>query len=169
MEGDVTLPVQSINEFGRFINEYGFLIIFGAVILIALGTGIFMFLRSWNKRESARIASESDKAKIELDLLTKERLANIEQNKQMYELVTKVQSEQVVQMENISKVIVTLKDEVVNSASIVRQTLENTETLETDVCGILKKVDRISKELEELAQKIDQIRDLLRSTETVTK
>lgn len=165
MEGDVTLPVQNINDFGRFINEYGFLIVFGAVILIALGTGIFMFLRSWNKRESARIASESDKAKIELDLLTKERLANIEQNKQMYELVTKVQSEQVVQMENISKVIITLKDEVVNSASIVRQTLENTETLETDVCGILKKVDRISKELEELAQKIDQIRDLLRSTE----
>lgn len=169
MEGDVTLPVQNISEFGKFINEYGFLIIFGAVILIALGTGIFMFLRSWNKRESARIASESDKAKIELDLLTKERLANIEQNKQMYELVTKVQSEQVVQMENISKVIVTLKDEVVNSASIAKQTLENTETLETDVCGILKKVDRISKELEELAQKIDQIRDLLRSTETETR
>lgn len=170
MEGDVMMQVQEVSEFSKFINDYGFLIVFGAVMLLAVGTAIFMFLRSWNKREGARIASEAEKTKVELELLTKERMSHIEQNKKTYELVTTVQTEQVNQMRAISEIINNLKNEVMNNGLVARETLANTDKMSNDVSGILIRMETISKEIEEVTEKVEschqletQIYDILNS------
>lgn len=160
MEGDAIISAQEVGNFGKFINEYGFLIIFGALMLLAVGTAIFMFLRSWNKRESAKIASDAEKAKVELELLTKERMSHIEQNKKTYELVTTVQTEQVNQMRAISEVINNLKNEVMNNSTVARETLANTDRMSNDVSGILIRMETISKEIEEVTEKVESCHQL---------
>lgn len=149
------MPVEKVSEFGKFINEYGFLIIFGAIMLLAIGTAIFMFLRSWNKRESAKIGADTEKARVELELVQKERLANIEHNKQMYKLVTEVQSEQVSQMRNISDVITTLKDEVAKNVATSNATYENTQQMTNDMSGIVVRMDTISKDIQSVTEKVE--------------
>lgn len=85
------VSTSTISEFAEFTNKYGFMVIFSVVVLAIL---IILFIN----HEKISIK----KQEAELDSINKERSANLEQNKKMFDLVTNVQTEQIVQLREMT-------------------------------------------------------------------
>ena len=90
-ESQPNKETSTVKSFASLVNEYGFMIIFSVVVLILL----IIFFVKHEKRSG-------QKQEQELKLITKEREAAIAQNQQMFELVTKTQTEQVTQLREMT-------------------------------------------------------------------
>ena len=82
---------NTVDKFAILVNRYGFMVIFCIVVLLLLIAFFASFERHYGRKQDS-----------EMDLLSKERNATIDQNKQMFDLVTKVQTEQVVQLREMT-------------------------------------------------------------------
>jgi hypothetical protein len=139
-----TTPVDNVVTLGEAINTYGFLIIFAAVMLIV----ILGFFITYTKRIEK-------KDKVELDILDKERTASINQNQEMFNLVTNVQTEQIGQLREMTTVLKSLSDttrEVAGVSSDVKDikvssanTEKNSEIILNTLADILEYVRRTEK------------------------
>ena len=94
--GDRNENIETVEKLGEFINKYGFMIAFSAVVLVLAIIFILNYIHSTRK-----------KTETETAIFNKEREASIEQNKKMFDLVTKVQTEQIVQLQQMTE---SLKD-----------------------------------------------------------
>ena len=84
--------LESAEKFGEYINRYGFMIIFSAVILVIMIIVAIFYIKKYAER-----------SKAEMEMANRERTASIEQNSKMFDLVTKVQTEQVVQLQAMTE------------------------------------------------------------------
>ena len=82
---------NTVDKFAILVNRYGFMVIFCIVVLLLLIAFFVSFERHYGRKQDS-----------EMNLLSKERNATIDQNKQMFDLVTKVQTEQVVQLREMT-------------------------------------------------------------------
>lgn len=90
-ESSAPADTDTIDAIGSMINKYGFMVVFSVIVLIL----VIVYFVNRDKRNGKKEDSE-------LQILTKERESAIEQNKQMFDLVTKVQTEQVVQLQQMT-------------------------------------------------------------------
>lgn len=89
---DMAENIEAAGQLGEFINRYGFMIVFSAVVLVILiGVSIMTIARIMRKSEA------------ETSIINEERKASIEQNRDMFNLVTKVQTEQVLQLQQMTE------------------------------------------------------------------
>lgn len=82
---------DTVNIWAEFVNRYGFMTIFCVVVILVL----IAFFINFSKQSSKKQESE-------LEFLNKERNASLEQNQQMFDLVTKVQTEQIIQLQEMT-------------------------------------------------------------------
>lgn len=133
--------VETIEAIGSMINKYGFMIVFSVIVLILV---VFYFVNH-DKRTGKKQDSE-------LQILTKERESAIEQNKQMFDLVTKVQTEQVVQLQQMTDSLKDMNRSVQNNEIKMNEATDHFEELRVSVrtCDKNSKVilDTISEILE---------------------
>lgn len=85
---------NDVETLAELVNRYGFMAIFSVIMLSLIAICIISFSKRNNRKQDS-----------ELKILCEEREASIEQNKQMFELVTKVQTEQVVQLQQMTSLL----------------------------------------------------------------
>lgn len=86
-----SISPEKIDAWAEFVNRYGFMTIFCIIVILILITFFINFSKQSSKKQES-----------ELNFLNKERNASLEQNQQMFDLVTKVQTEQVVQLKEMT-------------------------------------------------------------------
>lgn len=132
---------ETIDAIGSMINKYGFMVVFSVIVLILV---VFYFVNH-DKRNGKKQDSE-------LQILTKERESAIEQNKQMFDLVTKVQTEQVVQLQQMTDSLKDMNRSVQNNELKMDEATDHFEEMRVSVrtCDENSKVilDTISEILE---------------------
>lgn len=158
---------DSVLEFAEIVNQYGFMLVFS---IIVLGLAVYFFFR--------REKQESKKSNSEMDILYQERYASIEQNKQMFDLVTNVQTEQVSQLQNMTKVLqdislrVETSSEKINTTdanmqnvekNILETSLQNDSIIST-VAEILDYVKASSKCAIEILEKVTKLEEMIKES-----
>lgn len=113
---------ETIDAIGSMINKYGFMVVFSVFVLILV---VFYFVNH-DKRTGKKQDSE-------LQILTKERESAIEQNKQMFDLVTKVQTEQVVQLQQMTDSLKDMNRSVQNSEIRMSEASDHFEEMRLSV------------------------------------
>ena len=101
--------VDSIQDLSEWINRYGFMVIFSSVALILVICAFFMYMKRASKKD--------DK---DNEILIKERMASIEQGKQMFDLVTNVQTEQVTQLQQMTAALQEMNKSIIDTDTKVR-------------------------------------------------
>ena len=113
---------ETIDAIGSMINKYGFMVVFSVIVLILV---VFYFVNH-DKRNGKKQDSE-------LQILTKERESAIEQNKQMFDLVTKVQTEQVVQLQQMTDSLKDMNRSVQNNEKKMTEAYDHFEEMRVSV------------------------------------
>lgn len=133
------LNVEQYQAMGEMVNQYGFLIVFGVVMLLIVALVMYTLIHKWSKNIEARSNSEAERAKVELSLMEKQQLAQMDQQNKLFDMVTSVQTDQIAQMHEISDVIRIMKDELLNNTRYVMETNVHFNTLNTSVADIVSR------------------------------
>lgn len=149
------MDTNSITTFAELMEQYGFLIVFGAVMLAAIVVAITLVMNVVNKRESLRLKEQEEKYRLDNELEQKERLDALDRNKQMFQLVTEVQTEQVSQMKGICTVIERVKEELLENNSVVKLSNELSSKATRSVTDLIQKFDSLKTELTSMSAKVD--------------
>lgn len=163
--------VETVSDFAKLANEYGFMLLFSVIILML----IVVFFVKYEKQESK-------KSNNDMDILYQERHASIEQNKQMFNLVTNVQTEQVSQLQNMTKVLQDISSRVETSSEKISNTDNNmirveksvleantqNESIINTVAEILEFVKASSKCDKEILEKVTKLEELMKESTTDT-
>ena len=132
---------ETIEAIGAIVNKYGFMVVFSVIVLVL----VTFFFITHDKRSGKKQDSE-------LQILIKERESAIEQNQQMFNLVTKVQTEQVVQLQQMTDSLKDMNKSIQNSEFKVNEATDHFEELKSSVktCDENSKIilDTISEILE---------------------
>lgn len=136
---DVEPNTQTIGDFAEFTNRYGFMIVFSVVVLIVL---VILFI---NHEKIAMKKQESD-----LESIAKERNANLEQNKKMFDLVTTVQTEQIIQLKEMTASLKDMNKALEQSTSHINMTNRSLEEINTSLKGHEVQASEIVKSLGEI-------------------
>ena len=158
---------DSVLEFAEIVNQYGFMLVFS---IIVLGLAVYFFFRHEKQ--------ESKKSNSEMDILYQERHASIEQNKQMFDLVTNVQTEQVSQLQNMTKVLQDISSRVETSSEKINTTDANMQNVEKNiletslqndsiistVAEILDYVKASSKCAIEILEKVTKLEEMIKES-----
>lgn len=130
---------DAIGEFAEFANRYGFMILFSVVVLVVL---IVLFIN----HEKISIK----KQEAELDSINKERSANLEQNKKMFDLVTNVQTEQIVQLREMTISLHDLNKSIEQNTSQIDLTKQSLDDIHTSLKGHEAQAGEILKTLNDI-------------------
>lgn len=140
MEGaNVSDTVSGIGEMARFINDYGFMIIFCALILILI---LFFF---WNYTNQLNKKSDSER-----EILSKEREASLEQSQKMFDLVTTVQTEQVSQLQMMTDSLKSLNTTLTLNGANIDKIQSNLFKIEDDMISLRRENSSISDILDDI-------------------
>ena len=146
LSGDVESTIDNASKLAKFVNDYGFMIVFSVIALIVA----VMFFLHYEKQASKKNNNDTE-------ILYKERQASIEQNKQMFDLVTTVQTEQVSQLQHMTTVLQDI-------SSCVRSTSECTKTQNEYIDKIEKDMVALSIRNDSIADVVDEILDYAKET-----
>lgn len=113
---------ETIDAIGSMVNKYGFMVVFSVIVLILV---VFFFV-THDKRNGKKQDSE-------LQILVKERESAIEQNQQMFNLVTKVQTEQVVQLQQMTDSLKDMNRSVQSNEIKITEATDHFEELKLSV------------------------------------
>lgn len=159
---ETDMGINQIGTIAEFINRFGFMIVFAAVMLLVL---IFVL---YNAQKNAMRKSE-----VELELMKRERTSSIEHNAKMFDLVTEVQTKQIVQLDsmtvalqNISFTISENKtglEEVTNKLNDLQEKISAQDDKQEVIIDMLQQlIDFASKNEKfeaEISEKINHIDD----------
>lgn len=171
--------INAVNSLGEAVNTYGFLIIFGVLMLGVVVIVIKTMLKTWDADRKA----EAEKSKVELSLMEKEQLAQIDQQKQLFDLVTSVQSSQIAQMHEISEVIRIMKDELQNNTMTSIETNVHMNTLNASVTIMMEKyqyvldyinkledeINNTDKKTDEIIASLDEVKSVLNELQSMVR
>ena len=143
---NVNNTIASASKLAKFVNDYGFMIVFS---VIALVVAVSFFLH-YEKQTSKKNTNDTE-------ILYKERQASIEQNKQMFNLVTTVQTEQVSQLQHMTTVLQDI-------SACVRSTSECTKNQNEYIDKIEKDMVALSMRNDSIADVVDEILDYAKET-----
>lgn len=143
--------VKAIGSLGEFINHYGFMVIFCALVLVLM----LVFFLTYSKNMTKKSDSE-------LHILQKEREAAINQNNQMFNLVTEVQTNQVAQLQEMTS---TLRD--------INKSIDSTQThiqlSELDLRKIEEDIDHMDDNYENIEKTLMEILNFAKQTDQCNK
>lgn len=142
---------ETIESFGEFINRYGFMVLFSTIVLIIL-TILFI-----NHEKVSMKKQES-----ELEALNKERNANLEQNSKMFDLVTRVQTEQVVQLQQMTTSLRDIHRNIKDTEIRIIQTTENFEKIKLSL-------DNHDEHAIQIIDTLGEILEYVKNTEAYNK
>ena len=149
MEGvnsaNLTEGVQAIGSVGDFINRYGFMVMFCALVLVLM----FLFFVMYSK-------NLSKKSDTELDILQKEREAAINQNNQMFNLVTEVQTNQIAQLQEMTSLLKDINKTVDSTHTHIEINETDIKKIEEDIIHIDDNYDNIERTLSEILTFVKQ-------------
>lgn len=139
MEAPTHVNMESIGTLAEFMNRYGFLIIFAASILLLLITAMGIYLHIITKKTTT-----------ELELAAKEKQATLDQNAAMFNLVTDVQTKQITQLEQISKLLSDISPIVSNTDLTIHSNAKDLEIIRSDINSIGNDNSKIQSLLNEI-------------------
>lgn len=139
MEATANVNVESIGTLAEFMNRYGFLIIFAASILLLLIAAMGIYLHIITKKTTT-----------ELELAAKEKQATLDQNAAMFNLVTDVQTKQITQLEQISKLLSDISPIVSNTELTIHSNTKDLEIIRSDINSIGNDNSKIQSLLNEI-------------------
>ena len=131
--------VTVVNSFGEFINRYGFMILFSIIMLLVI---IFI--------ANKLIQQSTKRADAELELTIKERNSSIEQNTKMFNLVTEVQTQQVVQLQQMTESLKEMNASVKESQAQMNSASESFNTVKDSIIENSDNQKLIRSSLEEV-------------------
>lgn len=137
--------VEHAGNVGEFINDYGFMIVFSALVIVLL----FRFFSKY----SDALRKKSD---AELGMLQKEREASINQNNQMFTLVTEVQTSQISQLQEMTSLLKDINLTVNSTHTRVEINENDIKKLGEDLVHIDDNYEYISKTLGEILSFVSQ-------------
>lgn len=109
---------KNVETVAELVNRYGFMAVFSIIMLLI----VVMLIINSDKRNRKKQESE-------LKILCEEREATIDQNKQMFDLVTKVQTEQVVQLQQMTSSLREMNHSVHDTETRLTEANENFEKI----------------------------------------
>ena len=157
--------IEAVENLGEFINKYGFMIAFSAVVLVLAIIFILNYIHTTRKKNET-----------ETSIFNKEREASIEQNKKMFDLVTKVQTEQIVQLQQMTESLKDMNntlreaqrqsDALSNNFENIRNSIldcdENHRYIRSTLEDVLKYAKNADKSNNEILEKISVIENELK-------
>lgn len=138
---NVSSELNDVKEFSELVNQYGFMMIFCVIIIIM---GIILFL-NYN-----RISSSKNKS--ELDLLIKEREASINQNKDMFKLVTEVQTNQVAELKEMTDTLRDMNNDIKSTKENMKINTENVSKMTDSMASFKSDHEHIFNMLTEVLE-----------------
>lgn len=114
--------INTASELAKLVNEYGFMLVFSTIILIIIVAIVFNYI----KRASI-------KTDAEMKLVEQERQASIQQNKQMFDLVTNVQVKQIVQLEAMTSSLQQMNIKLQQNEDALEKVSTNIEKIERNI------------------------------------
>lgn len=136
---NVDASITVVNSFGEFINRYGFMILFSIIMLLVI---IFI--------ANKLIQQSTKRADAELELTIKERNSSIEQNTKMFNLVTEVQTKQVVQLQQMTESLKEMNESVKESQAQMGTATESFNTVKDSILENSDNQKIIQSSLEEV-------------------
>lgn len=109
---------NNVETLADLVNRYGFMIVFSVIMLSLIVVCVIGFSKRSDKKQDS-----------ELKILCEEREASIEQNKQMFDFVTKVQTEQVVQLQQMTSLLREMNRSVNETETKLSEANDNFEKL----------------------------------------
>ena len=131
--------VSTVGDFAEFTNRYGFMIVFSVLVLVVL---VVLFI---NHEKMSMKKQES-----ELEAITKERNANLEQNKKMFDLVTSVQTEQIIQLREMTTSLKDMNMALENTKAQINKSNLSLESINDSLKGHEIQAVEILSELNEI-------------------
>lgn len=151
--------IDQVSSFAKMINDYGFLMVFGAVILLIAMTFLIIVIKRWDTTNKIRIESEREKSDAEICILQKQRDAEIKQTEKLFDFVTDIQTKQITEMRSLTEVINMIKGELQNNQVLASENLSTVNRIElsirsldeqnSDIFGTMKTILEYVKNAEE--------------------
>lgn len=143
--------VEAIDDLSKTANTYGFMTIFSIIALLVL----VIFFVNWQK-------SSAKKQTMEVSILEQERKASIEQNHQMFDFTTKVQTQQVVQLQQMTDTLKTISINITENNNHILESM-------TDIKNIETTVKEISEQDTDIKHMIDDILEYVKTSDNCNK
>jgi cytochrome c biogenesis factor len=125
--------MDNIQDIGTTLANLGLGVVISAVVIWLVYKYIISVKFENDKKENK---IRADRAKVELDLLKQEKTQEMERNKQMYTLVTEVQTKQVEQLNNINTSLVSMNESMIVERVSLAETRKDLE----EIYALLNKV-----------------------------
>lgn len=126
--------MEELGKFGEFVEKYGFPALISLVVIFLLVKYFKAKIESVN--EEARLSKE--KASLELDLMKKQRIREMDRDDQITSLVMDVQNKQVEQLNNIS-------ENLSNMNKSTTSCYYEVKNIHSDIEGINHIIDELQK------------------------
>lgn len=146
---------ELVTKLIEFSADYGFMLVFAVVSLVVMIGSISRFIKRWETTSKIKSDEDSNKTKIELELMQKRTNAEIEQSLKMFNLVTEVQTSQVAQMQSITEVINLLKDEIRASRNEVDDAGERLTLLNSHVSTMMSRYEQTMDAIPKITSNIE--------------
>lgn len=167
--------MKNVETLGELVSKYGFLVVFSIVMLLIVLSIAVTFINRMSASMKLKYEAEAKKMNIENDHLEKQREAEIDQQRKMFDLVTNVQTEQVSQLRDISSVMALMKQELqtdtmaINRNNLAIDELNKSvndiilkyEVIASTLVNVDHKTEETDKKIEELVDSISVVKDLL--------
>ena len=114
--------INTASELAKLVNEYGFMLVFSTIILIIIVVIVFSYIKRTSRKTDA-----------EMRLFEQERQASIQQNKQMFDLVTNIQVKQIVQLEAMTSSLQQMNSKLQQNVDALEQVSTNIEKIERNI------------------------------------
>lgn len=114
--------INTASELAKLVNEYGFMLVFSTIILIIIVVIVFNYIKRTSRKTDA-----------EMKLVEQERQASIQQNKQMFDLVTNVQVKQIVQLEAMTSSLQQMNIKLQQNEDALEKVSTNIEKIERNI------------------------------------
>ena len=150
METVNQVDMNSVEQLGDFINRYGFMIVFAAIALL-----IFIGIAGVNTIITLRKNNTDQKMSLE------ERQASLKHNNDMFELVTKVQTEQIVQLQTMTRLLKNLDNSFIETQKGISVNTSQLDIIRQSVLDCDANHKFIHEKITELSDKIGELNDLI--------
>lgn len=148
---DILSTYDEVEKVSGWINQYGFMIVFSSVVLVLVVAIVLIYSKIYAKKESS-----------EVELLHKERIASIEQNQKMFDLVTNVQTEQVFQLQQMTQTLRDINHDVILTSDKIQRVTDDYDTISHNMLECKAKNDTI-------VSTVGEILDYTRNNSKCTK
>lgn len=157
-------PSEAIEDIGKvaeLMYNYGFVVIFCATILVVGVIVAIAVIVNSNKRHQATIKMEQEKNEKALALDETERMAHIKTNERMVTIVTDVQTQQIAQLQEMSTVLTSLKNELKISTSSIQDIGTSVTLINQSLSNLDRQYEHTNSDIGEMTKMIHDLHTIV--------